>query len=618
MEGNSPFFDDFMEHEPVSFEWNMEGKAQAQLNDGINLLEEKNYNAAIGSLSDAIQLDARLWMSYYYRGVCNKRLGNLKDAEKDFQKAMKIKEDAYAVFLELGKLEVLQQKSESAKNYFEKFVKAQPDDVRGYYQLGNIYFVSGDFVKARRYYQKCNDIKVDFPDSHVKIGLIEITQEKKLKSGISYFEKALSINPNHHQALLFHGLSSIEEDPRKSLSDFSTLIRLNPDNINFRFTRGYLLTEQTEYEKAFSDFYYAIREMQQNPNSFKGAQTYMDKRIDIQYAGYYTINNIYGLEDEPAFYVKKGFCLLLNGKYKNAIESFNEARVADESALTPFLTALSLEHMGFHAQAYPMYEKALKIDNKILDAHKKRGVYRTELKDWDGAIDDFTEMLRIDPMAFIAYKFRGVSHFYKDEFLKAKDDFTLYLTNDSTDKEAFSYRALCYEKLGDRLSAAYDFLEAGQENRIETLIPEEIITFLLKDGDTLNAEAKTNNFIRRFPQYPVAHAVKIKIAEVKEDWTLINKEIENSILVINPQTHEVVSYSYLLTVKAKILIHENKSSEALSVLNDAIRINVKNGEAYFQRAKLYLAKNKENNAKQDFVMAKNLGVKEADIFLNKK
>ncbi len=615
LQESSPIQDDLFSYDSVYFEWSMPGKVQAHLNEGINQLQENNVAVAIGSLDEALNLDERLWMAHYYRGVCYKLSGNWKLAEKDFERTLKLNDEIPVVYLELGKVNQLQMKFQEAENNFQKFIRTNPNDVRGYYLLGNLLFQMGELSKAKKQYEKCNQLNPNFPDSFVKNGILQISQERNLTAGIGLFEKALVINPNHQQALLFHSLALIEKDPTKSLQDLSRLITIHPANINYRIMRGYLLVKQQEYEKAFRDFQFGINQMQQNPNQFRGGQTLLDKQIDLQYAGYYTMANIYGLPDETAFHVKKGFCFLLTGEYKNAIHSFNEARVNDESALTLFLTAVASEHLGLHDEAYTKYDMALKVDNKILDAHKKRGVYRSELNNLPGAIDDFTMMLEIEPRAIIAYKFRGITYFNTDEFNNAKSDFSKYLENDTTDNETYVYRGMTYKILNEPYLAANDFLQGNQPDSVSKFNPDELVLSLLKSRGASIARTEAIRLAQRFPQYPTPHIILIKILEYNNDWTSISNKIDDAIEVVSLYRSESINHSYLLTIKAKQQLKDGNRSEAVSTLTNAIRINVKNGNAYFERAKLYLTMNKINNAKQDLIMAKSLGVVEAEKIL---
>ena len=79
--------------------------------------------------------------------------------------------------------------------------------------------------------------------------------------------------------------------------------------------RGCLYIELEDYDNAFNDLRKAMRARAVDEERFTvGAQTVLDKRIDLQFAANYLITNGYGLDEKSFGFLKKGFCLLLSGK----------------------------------------------------------------------------------------------------------------------------------------------------------------------------------------------------------------------------------------------------------------------------------------------------------------
>src|SRR5271154_4097716 len=52
----------------VNFKWDMDGKSQAQLNEGLNNLDEGNWQLALGSFESFLNVNFQLWVGHYYRG----------------------------------------------------------------------------------------------------------------------------------------------------------------------------------------------------------------------------------------------------------------------------------------------------------------------------------------------------------------------------------------------------------------------------------------------------------------------------------------------------------------------------------------------------------------------
>ena len=78
---------------------------------------------------------------------------------------------------------------------------------------------------------------------------------------------------------------------------------------------------------------------------FTAGQTVLDKRIDLQYAANYLITYGYGLDEKSFGFLKKGFCLLLAGKYKEAIDEIRKSERVQPSATVYFIEALIPKNM---------------------------------------------------------------------------------------------------------------------------------------------------------------------------------------------------------------------------------------------------------------------------------
>src|SRR6187549_511865 len=113
-----------------------------------------------------------------------------------------------------------------------------------------------------------------------------------------------------------------------------------------------------------------------------GAQTMLDKQIDLQAATHYLIRTGYGLKNETFSHLKKGYCFLLAARKKEALDALTAAEKIEPTAPVFFLKAIAYEHLNNHPSAFQYYSLALGLDNDIFDAHKKRSIYFMELKDW--------------------------------------------------------------------------------------------------------------------------------------------------------------------------------------------------------------------------------------------
>ena len=70
------------------------------------------------------------------------------------------------------------------------------------------------------------------------------------------------------------------------------------------------------------------------------------------------------------------------------------------------------------------------IDNSTISAEEyfDRGYAKTELEDYEGAIDDYTKAIEIDPNYYNAYIRRGTLKWQLGDYTGAEEDFTVFIT----------------------------------------------------------------------------------------------------------------------------------------------------------------------------------------------
>ncbi|HZY81195.1 MAG TPA: tetratricopeptide repeat protein [Cyclobacteriaceae bacterium] len=604
------------------FEWNMEGKVQASLNDGINYLDEGSPGQALPALEEAIKLAPGLWVAHYYLGVCQKQLRKYKEAEKSFLRVNELNDKNIYNYIELGKTYDLLGVSNKAERFLQRARDIDSKNPNPVYVLANHSAKMGNVDRARRLYKECLDIDPNFLDAGVKVALIEAAMRSNPKHALRYLEDVLAKDSLHRLALLFHGALKLETDKKIALRDFDRLVRLTPTNTPLRLIRGLLYTETDEYDKSFSDLRKVVEATHSDENRFLGQQSELDKRIDIEFAGYYVVANVYGLPDADAFQVRKAYCLLYRGKFDDALKSIG--KVSKDSRKTPlcvFLRAVINEHKGEHKAALFGYDSAITVDKDNIDAHKKRGIYFTELQRWDYAEMDFSEMLRINPESYVAYKFRGLSRYHNNKYREAIDDFSRYLTRDSINKEVRAYRGMGYQKVGELLPSTLDLLKSQNPQAIESFSTISVeLDKLLTKKDTAKAMWWLDEYIKIEPGFVDAHKYYLKVLMSQEKWDELSISADRALFRGNNTkpygfTHLPSDLSYFLTAKAIALTNTENAAQAVRELNTAIENDSKNSLAWLSRGKAHLALNNKPAAEKDFQKAAKLGENEAKEML---
>jgi tetratricopeptide (TPR) repeat protein len=400
------------EFEEIPIKWDMKGGLQADLNEGLNSLIENDPKHAEFSLSTVINKDSTIWQAYYYRSAARKQLKKFDGADRDLRRSLKLHHDFYEGLVEMAKVFHLRSQFAESERSITKAIRLDKTKGVAYYLKGDINLIQGQIKNAINNYKDCLAADSLFHDARIKLALLDLAAKKDVSLAISHLNKVLSYDSLQKSALLFRSILVYEKDKNQGVRDLTNLVLVSPNNSMAYYIRGVYLTELENYHQAFSDFHRVIKATSVNDNNYAGQQSWIDKKIDLQNAGAYTVTRVYGLPEDDALKIQQAFCHIITGAFDKSITIINETSNTNEEPVAIdlkeepvaiYLKAVAYEHKGDHEKALAFYSMALTLDTEIADAHKKRGTYFQELKKWDKSIVDFTEVLRLSPEFFLAY-----------------------------------------------------------------------------------------------------------------------------------------------------------------------------------------------------------------------
>lgn len=450
---------DILSYREIHIRWQMEGKVQAFLNDGMTSLQEGELNSAEHNLKQAVSLEPSLAPAHYYLGVCHKIQLRFDEAETDFLSSLKYNDTLAAAHIELGELYEVVKQYDKARKEYDAALDVSPRLTDACFHLANLQFAQDHFTEAESLYHRTLTLDPTFDEAYVLLGRLVLAQKKPFPDAMHYFQKAVKADSTSREGLLWRGLMYAElGEPVKSFNDWSALVRNYPNQPFFLYMRGYLQIETGDLDNAFADFRRAITAVPENSDKFVGGQTILDKRIDLQSAARVLIKKLYGFKEPELTYLKNGFCFLLAMRYQGAINWL--MKVKTPSGIVSLLRGITFEHAGLHDMALTEYSKAIELDPELLDAYKKRAIYEMEMNAFPGAIADINQMIRLDPESTFSYKLRGIAQALSGYCTEAVPDLTRFIESDSSDRESFKTRAYCYEKNQQWLEAGTDYMMA--------------------------------------------------------------------------------------------------------------------------------------------------------------
>jgi tetratricopeptide (TPR) repeat protein len=600
--------------EKIEITWNMEGIIQADLNDGINFLFEDKPLRAVGRFDIVLGKDPSLWQAYYYRGVAYRQLKEHNKAVADFKSAIRLNQNLYEAYVETAKVYLALGSLRECETSIKRAIRTDEKRPAAYYLKGCLEQAQNKTDLATTSFRECLSADMSYHRAQIDLALIELTANHNEANALKELDLVLHHDSLQADALMMRAILTFDKNKNQSVADLTRVIRINPASMIAPYLRGALLTNLGQYDRAFADFQTVIKGTATDDNNFKGQQSWVDKKIDVQNVGAYTLTRVYGLPDDDTEKLKKAFCMIITGDYSKSIHVLNSTSNQTREPLTVYLKAVAHEHMGKHYPALNLYNQAIYLDNTIADAYKKRGIYSMELKEWTSSIDDFNTVLRLRPQSFNIYKIRGISHHFNQNYERAINDFTEYIKHDTTDQEAVTYRGLSYMKNEQPLHAYIDFANsnytAGINNKAMLRQADSVLTI----GDTTLALKALETFVKRMPAFTEAYALKLRVHASKNEWAIVQRELETALENLSSKSPRR-DQAYLFTLKG-MAIRDTAPTDAIDAFDRAIRSDKASALAYLERGKILLAQNKTLKAVDDFKKAALLGNAEAKTLLD--
>jgi tetratricopeptide (TPR) repeat protein len=606
-------------HLDIKFEWKMSGKMQVYVNEGRNFLNEGKFDLAISNLNEALKLDSTFWPAHYYRGVALTKKNQYQDAIKAFERVVRLNPDQAQAHIELGRVYQRMGNSLQAGVCYDDAMMADRGLAEGYFGMATVKLQLGFADQASRLLQDCIGINPSFGEAYVLLSLLKYDGKTNVEESIALLNAAMKNNPKYTASYFWRGFFHVQQNlPEKGLADWSFFISSNPTNSFVLTMRGFLLIELDRFDEAFTDLKKVFLSRAVSEEAFKGTQTLLDKQIDLQAATQYVLRTGYGLNEAAFSSIKKAYCLLLIGKSNKGLAELQRTESIEKSATVLLLMGIAFEHLDDHASAFRSYDAALKLDNDIFDAHKKRGIYRIELRDWRGVDEDVREMMRLMPESKIPYRIRGFARSHQDDCKGAMSDLNRYMETDSLDVEALKTRAICMFKIGDQKAANNDLRKVLKYKTDDWQLHEIVAANYIKYKDTTNAlEVLELYASRRSDSYRV-HLSLARIYVKKKQWQEAQKSLDALIPLVKRYSAvyagpSLQDYSEALWLQGDVYFARGQYAMATANCTAALDLNKANLAAKYTRARSYEMLGDRTNATADFKDLSKSGYGDAEV-----
>ena len=279
-------------------------------------------------------------------------------------------------------------------------------------------------------------------------------------------------------------------------------------------------------------------------------------------------------------------------------------------AVAEFFKGVTYQNRRNYEKAVEHYTEALRLNPQLVEAYNNRGNAYCNKKSLVGrAIEDYTRAIDLTPNYAIAYYNRGTAYYNQSKHNLAIEDFNAAIDLNPNFAEAFHNRGVAYSGKNMPDLAIVDFDQAIQ-------LKQNLVEAYNNRGAAYNDKNMFDHAIKDFnkaiqlnPNYAIAYNNRGNAHKAKREY---DRAIEDYNKAINLAPDFAEAYNNRGTT------HSDKDDceHAIEDFNAAIQFKPDYAEAYYSRGNAYSEKSDYDGAIEDYNAAINLKPDYAEAYYN--
>lgn len=225
--------------------------AQDQLNQGINLLNNKDCAGALPYLLKAVAADPKSEKANLYLGDAYLCLGKLDSAQMFYAKAVERDDESAPAYYGLGRVYEQENKYIDALKNLQSAINYNPKNIDYVLSLGQVYLDADSMDLAMQAFYKAKDMNDKDPRSFEGIGDV-YRKQKIYDPAIEDYKSAIALDSMNIPVHLKLANTYMQNNNGvEAFEEFSSISKLAPDNADAQFQAGELLYINKRYKDAF-------------------------------------------------------------------------------------------------------------------------------------------------------------------------------------------------------------------------------------------------------------------------------------------------------------------------------------------------------------------------------
>ena len=224
-----------------------------KIEEGWKFYAAGNYQQAVQSFTDAINIFPRNAYGYFGRGTAYSELHERQNALDDFNKSIEIAPNYFA-YNNRGKINFELNKNQAALEDFNKALQVNPNDATAYLNRGSVYFDLKNYNLGMKDFDKAISLEPNNFRFYIQRSSGYYIWGK-IKDAIQDINTAIKLNPNYYASYSYRGeFYTALKDYKAALKDFNKSIELNPNDGETYAQRGNIYKLLGDNKNAQKDF----------------------------------------------------------------------------------------------------------------------------------------------------------------------------------------------------------------------------------------------------------------------------------------------------------------------------------------------------------------------------
>jgi Flp pilus assembly protein TadD len=178
------------------------------------------------------------------------QVGHWRDTVTLYLHAIRVTEDNYVVYTNLGVAHLKSNNHNRAIHYLEKSVRARPDFDHGHYNLAVALQRTGRIDEAMEHFRLTLEARPDYANAHFALGML-LQREGKPAEAIEHLRSALDAMPDnvrlkHRLATALHDVGRLDE----AIKRYREVLKADPENFAAHGNLARALTAQGRLDEA--------------------------------------------------------------------------------------------------------------------------------------------------------------------------------------------------------------------------------------------------------------------------------------------------------------------------------------------------------------------------------